>query len=103
MSVKLHKRVEDWWYILDYDYQIELMENEYPGHSYLLDVEEKWNGLNWEEKYQIYVIADNNNELTEEEKKEIIGDRYYHEKAERGLVKDGEYKEVNLDGINKEE
>lgn len=29
--------------------------------------------------------------LTDEEKKEIMGDRKYHEYAEQGLVRDGEF------------
>ena len=37
-----------------------------------------WNGLDWEEKYQIYVNADNDIELTEDEKRDIVGDREAH-------------------------
>ena len=49
MSVKLYKTVEDWWDDLDYDLKVELMANEFPDEAYLIEVEEVWDGLNFEE------------------------------------------------------
>ena len=79
MSIKLYKTVEDWWDDLDYDLKVELMADEYPDEAYLIEVEEMWNGLNFEEKYEIYSKSDNEVELTEEEKRDIVGDRKAHE------------------------
>ena len=75
---RLKKKVEKWWAYLDYDLKIELMEDEYPDEASLMELEEMWNGLDWEEKYQIYVNADNDIELTEDEKRDIVGDREAH-------------------------
>ena len=83
MSVKLYKTVEDWWDDLDYDLKVELMADEYPDEAYLIEVEEMWNGLNFEEKYEIYSKSDNEVELTDEEKRDIIGDRKAHEIMEQ--------------------
>ena len=78
MSIKLYKTIEDWWKSLDYDLKIELMENEYPDEANLIEVEEMWNGLNWEEKYEIYSKSDNEIDLTDEEKTDIKGDKEAH-------------------------
>ena len=45
-------------------------------------VENWWKGLNFEEKYEIYSKSDNEVELTEKEKRDIIGDRKAHERME---------------------
>ena len=84
MSIKLYKTVEDWWNDLDYDLKVELMANEYPDEAYLIEVEEIWSGLNFEEKYEIYSKSDNEIELTNEEKDAIKGDRKYHREVVEG-------------------
>ena len=78
MSIKLYKTVEDWWNDLDYDLKVELMANEYPDEAYLIEVEEIWSGLNFEEKYEIYSKSDNEVELTDEEKDAIKGNIEAH-------------------------
>ena len=83
MNIKLYKTIEDWWDDLEYDIKNELMENEYPDKSNFMDVDEMWNSLDWEQKYEIYSKSDDDiEELTEEEKQGIIGDRKAHEKME---------------------
>ena len=78
MLVTIEKVVENWWNNLDYDLKVELMADEYPDEAYLIEVEEMWNGLDFEEKYEIYSKSDDEVELTEEEKRDIIGDRECH-------------------------
>ena len=65
MPIKLYKAVEDWWNTLDYDFKVELMANEYPDEAYLIEVDEAWNGLNREEKYEIYSKSDDEVEPTD--------------------------------------
>ena len=84
MSIKLYKTVEDWWNDLDYDLKVELMADEFPDEAHLIEVEEMWNGLNWEEKYEIYSKSDNEDCLTDEEKREIVGDREAHRRMVEG-------------------
>ena len=78
MSIKLYKTIEDWWKCLDYDFKVELIAKTYPDEAYLIEVEEVWNGLNFEEKYEIYSKSDDEIGLTKEEEDEIIGDREAH-------------------------
>ena len=84
MSVKLYKTVEDWWDDLDYDLKVKLMADEFPDEAYLIEVDEAWNGLNFEEKYEIYSKSDNEVELTDEEKDAIEGDIEMHRKFVEG-------------------
>ena len=53
-QIKLQEKVEEWWCSLAYDYKIELMENNYPDEANLIEVDEMWNGLDWNEKWDIY-------------------------------------------------
>ena len=53
-QIKLQEKVEAWWNSLDYDYKIELMENNYPDEANMIEVDEMWNGLDWNEKWDIY-------------------------------------------------
>ena len=53
-QIKLQEKVEAWWGSLDYDYKIELMENNYPDEANMIEVDEMWNGLDWNEKWDIY-------------------------------------------------
>ena len=84
MTVKLYKTIENWWNDLDYDLKVELIANEFPDEAYLIEVEEVWNGLDFEEKYEIYIKSDDEVSLTDEEKRDIIGDRKAHEIMEEG-------------------
>ena len=84
MSVKLYKTVEDWWDDLDYDLKVKLMADEFPDEAYLIEVDEAWNGLNFEEKYEIYSKSDNEVELTDEEKDAIEGDIECHRRMVEG-------------------
>jgi len=79
MNANLKAKIQDWWDNLDDDnYRYELIENYYPDKAHLMGIEEMWNGLDWEEKYELYCNSDNEVELTEEEKDAIKGDREAH-------------------------
>ena len=67
MNANLKAKIQDWWDNLDDDnYRYELIENYYPGKAHLMGIEEMWNGLDWEEKYELYCNSDDEIELTEE-------------------------------------
>jgi len=83
MDTNLKTKMENWFNSLDYDLKVELMADEYPDEAYLIEVEEAWNGLNFEEKYEIYSKSDDEVELTDEEKRDIIGDKRAHEIMEQ--------------------
>ena len=78
MSIKLYKTIEDWWSDLDYNLKVELIADEFPDEAHLIEVEEVWDGLNFEEKYAIYSKSDNEVDLTDEEKTDIKGDKEAH-------------------------
>ena len=84
MLVTIEKVVENWWNTLDYDFKVELMANTYPDEAHLIEVEEMWNGLNFEQKYEIYSKSDDEVGLTKEEEDEIIGDREAHRRMVEG-------------------
>jgi len=84
MLITIKKIVENWFHSLDYDLKVELMENEYPDEASLIEVEEMWSGLNWEEKYEIYSKSDNKVEPTDEEKDAIEGDFEAHRRLVEG-------------------
>ena len=83
MDTNLKTKMENWFNSLDYDLKVELMADEFPDEAHLIEVEEAWNGLNFEEKYEIYRNSDDEVELTDEEKREIVGDRKAHEIMEQ--------------------
>ena len=52
--VKLGEVVEEWWDSLDHNEKVELMDDCYPDHSHLLDVDEMWIGLDWSDRLDIW-------------------------------------------------
>jgi hypothetical protein len=54
----LKATVNDWWNSLDQFEQGEIIDDNYPDDSHLLDSDEAWEGLPWETKLEIY--KDNN-------------------------------------------
>jgi hypothetical protein len=46
--------VAEFWNSLDYQERYELMEDWYPDHAYLLDIDEMWDGLDWKDKLDIW-------------------------------------------------
>ena len=85
--VKLGDKVQEWWDNLDYQLQVELMEIEYPDDSNLMSVDEMWDGLDWNDKADIYIDYNEKDEyLSEEDIKDIVGDRMAHEKMEVGEI-----------------
>ena len=53
-QVRLQDKVEKWFYDLDETYQRELLEPYYPDDSNLMSTTEMWNGLDWNDKWDIY-------------------------------------------------
>ena len=56
--IKHQDEVEKWWNSLDESYQIELMEDFYPDKPIILDADEMWSGLEWQDKLDIYQEAE---------------------------------------------
>ena len=52
--VKLGDEVQEWWESLNDNYKFELIEVYYPDKAHLMDVEEMWEGLPWEDRLDIY-------------------------------------------------
>jgi hypothetical protein len=46
--------VQFWWDNLDSREKFELMDIVYPDHAHLLNVDEMWEGLDWEIKLDIW-------------------------------------------------
>ncbi len=51
---RLYEKVDKWWFNLDYDYKVELMDEFYPGRTPLIGVDDRWNILEWKDKLDIY-------------------------------------------------
>lgn len=53
-QLRLKEKVDKWWYDLEENYRYELMESYYPDDAYLMNVDEMWRGLDWNDKWDIY-------------------------------------------------
>lgn len=53
-QIRLQEKVEKWWNSLDDNYKFELLEPYYPGKLHLMGMDEAWNGLDWNDKWDIY-------------------------------------------------
>lgn len=53
-QLKLKEKVNKWWYELDETYKFELMDGYYPDDAPFMDVDEAWNLLDWNDKWDIY-------------------------------------------------
>ena len=56
-QLRLKEKVDVWFFNLDSSYQFELLEPYYPDKAYLMDISEMWNGLDWNDKWDIYTDA----------------------------------------------
>jgi len=65
--VKLGDKVQEWWDNLDCQLQVELMEIEYPDDSNLMSEDEMWDGLDWNEKLDIYINYNEKDEYMSED------------------------------------
>jgi len=54
-QVRLQKKVDDWFWSLDASFQRELLEDYYPDDSNLMSITDMWDGLDWNDKWDIYV------------------------------------------------
>jgi len=81
-KVKLAKKIDDWWNSLDSNYKFELIEDYYPDKAHLMELDEMWEGLSFQDRLEMFY--DDNPELafSEEEKESIRGDMEAHEKME---------------------
>lgn len=76
-QIKLQDEVQEWWDNLDDNLQFELIEDYYPDKAHLLDTIEMWNGLEWEDKYQIYNNI-NDGEYSLESQKNYAAEKENH-------------------------
>jgi len=53
-QIKLQNKVDKWFFDLDENYQFELLEPYYPDKAHLMGITEMWNGLDWNDKWEIY-------------------------------------------------
>ena len=53
-QIKLQEKVDKWWFDLEENYKYELIESYYPDDAYLMNIDEMWNGLDWNDKWDIY-------------------------------------------------
>lgn len=53
-QLRLQEKVDKWFFDLDDDYQLEILEPYYPDKSHLMGVNEMWRGLDWNDKWDIY-------------------------------------------------
>ena len=67
MLVTMKNIVENWWNGLDYDYKVDLLAEVFPNEAHLIEADEQWGNLDFEDKYEIYRKSDNEVELTEED------------------------------------
>ena len=86
MNVNLKIKIQEWWDNLDYDLKVGLMETVYPDEASLIEVEEMWNMMDWEERYEVYCVEEEKVELTDEEKANIIGDMEAHRIMVEGVT-----------------
>lgn len=81
--VTIEKVVENWWNGLDYDLKVEIMAYEFPDEAHLIEADDQWSWLDFDEKYEIYRNSGDKDELTDDEKLMNKGDWEYHEMIER--------------------
>ena len=54
-QIKLQDEVQKWWDNLDDNLQFELIEDYYPDRIGIDDEDEMYDGLDWEQKLEIYL------------------------------------------------
>ena len=54
MNANLKGRMQTWWKSLDHDHKVELTDKVYPNKVIFIEVDDMWNVMNWEEKYEVY-------------------------------------------------
>ena len=68
MNANLKARMQDWWDELEYNDKVELLAKVFPDEAHLIEADEQWNNLDWEERYEVYCAEDAEPDLTEEER-----------------------------------
>jgi len=53
-QIRLQEKVDKWWYSLDDNYKLELIECYYPDEAYNMNVDIMWSSLDWNDKWDIY-------------------------------------------------
>ena len=65
--VKLGDKVQEWWDDLNDNTKYELVANYYPDKAHLMGLDEMWNGLNWNDKADIYIDFNEKDEYMSED------------------------------------
>jgi len=73
MLVTMKNVLENWWKEFYYDGKVELMEKLFPNIAGLIEADELWDMMNYEEKYEVYCADDNEVEPTEDEQRANAG------------------------------
>ena len=50
-QLRLQEKVDKWWYDLEDNYKYELID---PDKDYFMSADAMWNGLDWNDKWDIY-------------------------------------------------
>ena len=53
-QIELQEKVDKWWFFLNNNYKYELIECYYPDGADNISADEMWNGLDWNDKWDIY-------------------------------------------------
>jgi len=53
-QIELQEKVDKWWYSLDDNFKYELLEPYYPDDLVVMGMDGAWNGLDWNDKWDIY-------------------------------------------------
>ena len=78
MNANLKVKMQDWWDELEYDDKVELLAEAYPDEAHLIEADEQWGNLDYEEKYIIYCFGSGKVELTQQEMADKLGDMECH-------------------------
>ena len=83
-KLNLHDKVQAWWDSMDDNYKYEMMEGYYPDRSHLMDLNEMWKGIGWENQLEIYNNSEGEVDSSEEERRDIVGDIEAHHRMVEG-------------------
>ncbi len=53
-QLRLREKVDKWWNDLEDSYKYELVESYYPDKAHLMSADTIWEGLDWNDKWDIY-------------------------------------------------
>lgn len=53
-QIKLQDMVEKWWHTLGDNYKFDLLDGYFEGEPAFTSIDNAWNGLDWNDKWNIY-------------------------------------------------